>query len=231
MKKIYKITFLLFFVFQTVGIQAQTIWTGPTMTFTKENNADWNLEENQDRITDNVWITRKNNQGIFNIVTESNYEDFLSPADTEWAYGTTDDIATLTFNNWEDTHESNPPSMVNQDMVLHLITDDVYMNIKFTSWSGGGSGGGFTYERATNNMSVNDIALTNSILISPNPTTDEIQFSGLKQAETIAIYNTNGKLLLQKEIQPDETVDVQRFSKGIYFIRLNSGKVVKFIKE
>ncbi len=42
-----------------------------TTTFTKSNNADWTLEANQDRITDNVWITRANNSGIFNIATET----------------------------------------------------------------------------------------------------------------------------------------------------------------
>ena len=36
-----------------------------SITFEKENYADWTLAENQDRITDNVWITRKNNQSIF----------------------------------------------------------------------------------------------------------------------------------------------------------------------
>ena len=51
--------------------------------------ADWTMEANQDRITDNVWLTRANTRGIFNIKTESNYTDNMSPADTEWAFGTT----------------------------------------------------------------------------------------------------------------------------------------------
>ncbi len=50
---------------------AQTVWTGPTITFTRPNNVDWNQPENQDRITDTVWITRKNTQGIFNIAQEA----------------------------------------------------------------------------------------------------------------------------------------------------------------
>jgi len=44
---------------------------------------------------------------------------------------------------------SNPPSSVDQDMVLHIIPDNSYLDIKFTSWSGGASGGGFSYERST----------------------------------------------------------------------------------
>jgi len=30
------------------------------MTFAKPNHADWTLLQNQDRLTDNVWITRGN---------------------------------------------------------------------------------------------------------------------------------------------------------------------------
>jgi hypothetical protein len=35
-----------------------------------------------------------------------------------------------------------------QDLVLHLITENIYMDIKFTSWKSG-KGGGFSYERST----------------------------------------------------------------------------------
>jgi hypothetical protein len=41
------------------------------ITFTKADYADWELPENQDCITPNVCITRKNNQGIYNAVAES----------------------------------------------------------------------------------------------------------------------------------------------------------------
>ena len=72
---------------------------------------------------------------------------------TEWAIGTTADIGTVTFQNWEDTSNSNPPSLVNRDLVVHLITDNIYIDIKFTSWASGQSGGqgGFSYERSTMN--------------------------------------------------------------------------------
>lgn len=39
------------------------IWTGTNTTFTKESGADPSLEANQDRISDNVWITRGNEGG------------------------------------------------------------------------------------------------------------------------------------------------------------------------
>ena len=47
--------------------------TAQAVVFTKADSADWTLEDNQDRITDNVWITRKHTQSIFNIVQETGY--------------------------------------------------------------------------------------------------------------------------------------------------------------
>jgi len=39
---------------------AATVWIGQTMSFAKPNFADWTLPRNQDRLTDNVRITRGN---------------------------------------------------------------------------------------------------------------------------------------------------------------------------
>ncbi|NJO01595.1 MAG: hypothetical protein HC880_07810 [Bacteroidia bacterium] len=128
---------------------AQTIWTGPKMVFTKPDFSDYTLEENQDRITPNVWITRQNTQGIYNIKQEDFYEQNFSPQDTEWAFGTTADMANLTFANWQTTVNSRPPSMVDRDMVVHLISEDIYIDIKFTNWAVRSGGGGFSYIRST----------------------------------------------------------------------------------
>jgi hypothetical protein len=131
--------------------QATQVWSGLDFTFEKANFADWTLPENQDRITDNVWITRADNQGIFNIAQEPGYDGFddqgPSPVDTEWAFGTTDDYQNLSYTTWAQAHGGFPPGLVGQDMVVHLISDDIYIDIQFTGWQGGGQGGGFSYMR------------------------------------------------------------------------------------
>ena len=81
---------------------AEMIWTGPSTTFTKPAGADWTLAQNQDRLTDSVWITRGNIQGIFNIKQEPGYSHQSSPADTEWAYGAAANWQSLTFTDWEE---------------------------------------------------------------------------------------------------------------------------------
>ena len=133
-----------------VSPSAADIWDGPSIMFEKDNFSDWTLPENQDWITPNVIITRKDLMGIFNIAQEDSYSNFVSPVDTEWAYGTTADIDSLSFTDWKSWHGSNPSSSVGLDAVLHLISDDIYIDIRFTSWTlVAGNGGGFSYVRST----------------------------------------------------------------------------------
>jgi hypothetical protein len=126
----------------------EEVWSGRDYYFEKEDYADWTLEANQDRITDQVWITRKSGQGIFNIAQEDGYQYLHSPQDTEWATGDAVDWATLTFRTWEAWHGGYPPDMVGDDAVVHLISEDVYIDIRFEGWTIGGQGGGFSYYRA-----------------------------------------------------------------------------------
>ncbi|HAA13224.1 MAG TPA: hypothetical protein DCE41_16635 [Cytophagales bacterium] len=124
------------------------IWSGPIMTFTKADGADPGLPANQDRFTESVFITRGNSGGqIYNAVTELSATSATSPADTEWAFGTTADVASLNFGTFRGAL-GKPKDIVGQDLVLHLITDDVYIDVKFTSWSTNRLGG-FAYERST----------------------------------------------------------------------------------
>ena len=126
--------------------EAATIWTGPKIAFSKAATATPNDPASQDRMTPAVWITRGNTQGIYNARTESGYSG-TSPAGTEWAYGTTANLANLTFRPWVAWNGSNPPGSVGRDAVVHLIAEDIYIDIKFTSWGVGN--GGFAYERST----------------------------------------------------------------------------------
>jgi hypothetical protein len=38
-------------------------------------------------------------------------------------------------------------NIVGHDAVVHLVSEDVFIDIKFTAFTGGGEGGGFSYER------------------------------------------------------------------------------------
>ncbi|HKK77729.1 MAG TPA: hypothetical protein VJ953_21800 [Saprospiraceae bacterium] len=124
------------------------VWEGSTITFTKSPGADPNDAANQDRITDNVWLTRGNNGGqVFNIRAEGNYNKQDSPVGTEWAQGSLDEISSLNFRPFRSAVGS-PKDVVGKDLVLYLVDDDIYLSVKFTQWSQN-KNGGFTYERST----------------------------------------------------------------------------------
>jgi hypothetical protein len=137
------------------------VWNGPSIRFAKPPGfADPTLPANQDRLTDNVWLTRGDTRQLFNIRIESGADTPESPLDTEWAFGPTQpgNPGPITASNHANlVFEPFVPALLNGvgdnilpfgRGVLHLISDDIYLNVKFTSWKQGG-GGNFSYIRST----------------------------------------------------------------------------------
>lgn len=129
---------------------AQTIYTGTDVSFVKAAFADHTLPENQDALSPSVVITRQTVMGIYNIAQEEAFQGMglgsPSPVGTRWAFGSALDYENLTFGTWGEAHNGNPPSLVGQDMVLHLVAEDIYLDIRFTEW--GGVGGQFGWVRS-----------------------------------------------------------------------------------
>ncbi|MBJ6367091.1 T9SS type A sorting domain-containing protein [Snuella sedimenti] len=233
-----EILVLLMVLFSTYTY-AQTIWDGPNITFTKPNNADHTLEVNQDRITSNVWITRGSSKGIFNIKQEAAYSGSgtsgNSPIDTEWAFGTTNNIETLTFTTWAVAMDKSPASQVNKDMVVHLISDNIYIDIKFLSWSNFNNGAGFSYQRSSDPSLGVDRFSNIKFSISPNPNNSEIRLHFPSPATDVSvnIYNILGKKIYSSP-EYKAPINVLSWSKGIYLVQVNAlGNTItkRFIKN
>lgn len=127
--------------------EAPTVWSGERMTFTKNDGADPSEAQNQDRLTDLVWITRGNNGGqIYNAASETVVNSTTSPSGTAWAVGSINDIDDLEFGPFRST--VRPQDVVGKQLILHLIEDNIYLEVEFISWSNG-KAGGFAYERTT----------------------------------------------------------------------------------
>ena len=127
-------------------VHAVETWNGPYINFTNVPGSNPALPSSQDRLTGNVWLTRADTHGLYNAAVETSYSS-LSPIGTEWAYGALSSYQSLNYQTWVDWNGKRPPSMVGQDAVLHLIPDDVFLAIRFTSWNVGS--GGFSYTRST----------------------------------------------------------------------------------
>ncbi|WP_299525912.1 T9SS type A sorting domain-containing protein [Winogradskyella sp.] len=227
--------FLFLLLLATFTSYSQTIWNGPTITFNKPNGADWNLAQNQDRITDNVWLTRKFNMSIFNIQQESGSgfgATNTSPTDTEWALGSlSDGIGNLTFATLSTTLNNQlGNNIVNNPMVLHLITDDIYIDINFTFWAVNNVGGGFTYTRSTEATLDIEENKNFQIDLKSNPVKDFLEISNLTKTSDFQIFNINGQLLKKGIVNRDDKIDVSNLTTGIYFVRINSVNL-KIIKQ
>jgi hypothetical protein len=141
---------------------AQTVWSGLTKTVFKPSFADHTLPENQDVLTANVIFTRHQfGGGLINIAAEDLYTSFVSPLDTEWATDFTTD-ETIAATNWQALESAEAFTswieafggtgtqgtlIAGRAAVVHLITDDIYLDLQFESFLPG-QGNSYTYVRA-----------------------------------------------------------------------------------
>ena len=145
--RVLKVLVFFMTLAMTPMIRSATVWSGPLFTY-NQPSPNPTQATNQDRITPDVWLTRASSKGLFNAVAETNATTF-SPTNTEWAFGTLTNCASLHYTNWLAwLNGASPVTLVGQPAVMHLVTDDIYISVKFTLWNSGGSGG-FAYQRST----------------------------------------------------------------------------------
>jgi hypothetical protein len=206
---------------------SQTVWDGETITFSKANNTDFTQEIHQDRITADVWLTRGNGGGLFNIRDESYYYESVSPSYTLWAIGETSDND-LVFDNFKDFYgpSGNKPP-INTQIVLKLTqgtsheSDDIHIDLTFTTWTSGGSGqngggGGFSYTRSTDPSFNVELKNTVDFFVYPNPTQGFVH-TNQKFISQISVYDIKGQQIM---ISNASSVDLSAFKNGIYILNL-----------
>lgn len=128
-----------------VCAQEPVIWSGDKITFYKQDL------EAADQLTSNVILVRGSSGGLFNSVNELENSS-ISPVGTRWANGkTSDNLNELTFDSFRVSvgqgNQGNKPP-IETDLVLHLVNDNIYLDIKFLTWE---QGGNYSYERSTSN--------------------------------------------------------------------------------
>jgi len=70
-----------------------------------------------------------------------------------------------------------------------------------------------------------DVVEISSIRIYPNPATSEVTLSGLKGENLIMMYNLTGSLMYQAKTEKESTtINLEKFSSGIYYIKVFSGE-------
>jgi hypothetical protein len=145
----------------SVSAGAATVWSGYDRVFSKPDGADPTLPQWQDTVTPGVAITRVNSGGgLINAASETIFARATSPARTLWAFPFNNpgrtvaawNWSTLVFQPWTDSYGANsaggPPGTIGQPSVMHVVADDLYVDVRLTEWTVR-LGGGFAYERAS----------------------------------------------------------------------------------
>jgi hypothetical protein len=148
---------VLFSAMAPGAVAAPTIWGGPTTTFSKPSGADPALPIHQDMLTPSVALTRGLSQGMFNIRAEAAFST-SSPLGTLWATNINNPGDTIAATNWAALEfttwtaaygGSIANNILNRNAVVHLVDDDIYLDLRFTTFAGGAANGAFAYQRST----------------------------------------------------------------------------------
>jgi hypothetical protein len=131
-----------------IAVAGPTVWTGPTFSFSKASGANPTLPANQDQLTSSVALTRGNSQGMINILAETSFTS-ASPSGTRWATALNNPAdtiaaanwAALDFTTWATAYGNNTSAnILNHNAVAHLVSDDIYLDLRFTSFQSGSGG-------------------------------------------------------------------------------------------
>ncbi len=159
--KAFGVNTLVFLFVVLSGIRSysqETVIPG-NIIFEKKAYADPTLEINQDRITENVWLTRAQSKDLYNAKIEMEAGE-LSPLGTLWAHGDCQEREYLSFKSYKElTKECGGHKyMLNESLCLCLLEEGQYVNISIQSWQKGTEGGGYKYLR--NSLDKNYIEIT-----------------------------------------------------------------------
>ncbi|MEX2092105.1 MAG: hypothetical protein WD971_05480, partial [Pirellulales bacterium] len=144
----------------SMPISAQEVWSGLTKSFTRPDDVDGTLPENQDTLVPGVIFARGSSGGLYNAISEPDFVRTISPEFTEWATDllpanagqpiAATNWANLTFGVFTDAYGGAVSFNFDRVAVVRLVNEDIYFDLRITSWTDGhtSSSPGFTYLRA-----------------------------------------------------------------------------------
>ncbi|WP_462247299.1 choice-of-anchor D domain-containing protein [Ekhidna sp.] len=202
---------------------------GPGVAFSKDDFANWIIPANQDRIANNVWIARADNQSIFNAKSETSANN-SSPTDTEWASGGLN--AASSFDTFKNMHGGDPQSLIGNTATLHAISDDEYFELDFSGWTGSNGGGGFAYTRYKmyeylnfNSVTTGTLAAAEQVILAIQISANDIMSGTYAGSLTITSDDADeGTIVIpiNLEVLPAATFEV---SANSFSQTLNTGDV------
>jgi hypothetical protein len=115
--------------------QTETVWSGSNITFNNPGNGATDI------LTASVILTRSSGGGgLYNAASEPGPQGG-SPADTQWAMGTLSEftngmIPPSNFGDCPLEGGNHPPGFVTDTFVVHLVAENIYLQLTLNSWGG-----------------------------------------------------------------------------------------------
>ena len=179
-------------------------------TFTKNANTDPSLKENQDRISDKVWLTRGNQYGIYNAYDQTSAKN-QPTSGIELALGNFEELSQLNFETISQWGKKFKGNWLNKNLVLKLTETNEYYSFIMTSWE---KRGGFSYTRSSTALSITDNS--NTLTIYPNPTTSILIIEGNIEYQ-IKVYDLLGNKVLETQ---GNSINMEHLSTATYIVKV-----------
>jgi len=80
-------------------------------------------------------------------------------------------------------------------------------------------------------LSVDDNTEEAVFTVSPNPATAYIFLAGLQQAATYEVYTILGASVLKGTLSVNAKIEIEQLTNGVYFLKINNGTTLRFIKK
>ena len=109
-------------------------------------------------------------------------------------------------------------------------------NTDKSSWQGNHNNWGKSIDYTWNFITVNPatgievLPVDNQLRIYPNPVVESFRLNGMTENSLLTIIDMTGKIVLQRSVNPGETVFVHHLQRGIYFVVMKD-MTVKIIKQ
>jgi hypothetical protein len=124
---------------------ASTLWTGANTNFTQSGSNFVDV-----LVPGAVSLCRNVTQWLFNPAGGDQGPAAGTPTDTEWAFGTLANYASLGYQSFDSLRNGDLSTLLpGNPMVVHLINEDIYLSLTFSVWPQ--HGGFFAYTRSTPN--------------------------------------------------------------------------------
>lgn len=210
----------------------------PPYTFNWNDGVD--TEDRSGLAAGTYYVTINDSNGCSGIVSATIVQpDAVNPptGDAVQSFSAGDDLSVLVANGqnikWYGTAENAANRVDELPLNTPIINNTIYY---VTQTQGSCESPVPLAVRAYNALlSVDDNTKSDvTLILYPNPVKDILHFNAKTEIDKVAVFDINGKRLLEKALNGDDKINVQSLAKGIYLIQIftqNKAKTVKFIKD